>query len=397
MLLRVWRSTLVRTTFAGWVIALLPLLLWPGLLGNLFNTRDFEGHNHALTWPASLLFLEVSSDVAIGLSYVAISASLAYFVHRARRDIPFGWVVLSFGLFIVTCGITHFMHVLTLWTPVFWLDGYAKLITAIASAVTAVVLPPLIPRALAMVEAARLSEGRRRALESANRVLEERNAEQETFIYTVSHDLRTPLLSLRGMAELLGEALEARDDEEARFMLGRIRGNVDRMGELLDDLLSFSRAGRDKEDAAPHDLGEVAQRVMQELEGSLRDRAARLEAPNEWPRVTCSASESYQVLANLIGNALKFGGRPDEAPRVRVTWRPAGDFVHLTVEDNGRGVPERYRDKVFALFQRLDPSAPGTGVGLAIVKRIAERLGGRAWVEDSSLGGAAFHVTLPAA
>jgi PAS domain S-box-containing protein len=153
------------------------LLLWPGLARNLFavgnGTDYFMTHEHCYLGIGSLVLMHFLSDLAIGMSYVAISLTLTYLVYRARRDIPFHWVFLAFGLFIVACGSTHFMEVWTTFNaPVYWLAGYLKLVTAVASVATAFVLPPLIPRTLALVREAKLSGVRRDELEQANRELE---------------------------------------------------------------------------------------------------------------------------------------------------------------------------------------------------------------------------------
>jgi PAS domain S-box-containing protein len=232
-------------------------------------------------------------------------------------------------------------------------------------------------------------------LARANRELEEKNAEQETFIYTVSHDLRAPLLSIQGMSDLLGEAVAGGDAEEARFLLGRVTKNVEKMGQLLQDLLTFSRVGRLEEEAEGLNLGDAVAATLGELEPRLEGRGVALELPERWPRVVYPPSDAYQLVANLLSNAAKWAGRPGEPPRVRLGWEAGGDEVTLRVSDNGPGVPPEHRERVFGLFQRLDPKAEGTGVGLAIVKRIAERHAGKVWVEDSPLGGATFAVTLP--
>lgn len=235
-----------------------------------------------------------------------------------------------------------------------------------------------------------------RELARANDDLEARNAEQETFVYTVSHDLRQPLLSLQGMSELLAEAVEAGDTEQARFAAGRVRANVGKMGALLDDLLALSRVGRSDAAPEPVDIGAAVATVLSDLEPRIRERGVALELPADWPQVMYPPTEAYQILLNLVGNAVKFAGRPGEPPRVVLSWEPEGTGVRLTVADNGPGVPLEHRERIFELFRKLDPTAAGTGVGLAIVRRIAERHAGRAWAEDSELGGARFVVTWPA-
>jgi PAS domain S-box-containing protein len=157
------------------VVTIALLFIWPGLVANLFATGAdsmmFMPHGHCYLWIPQLVWLHVGSDVLIGSSYVAISLTLAYLVHRARRDIPFHWVFLAFGMFIIACGATHFMEVWTLWTATYWLSGYVKLITAVASVATALVLPPLVPKTLALVQSAKLSEERRSNLQKANEEL----------------------------------------------------------------------------------------------------------------------------------------------------------------------------------------------------------------------------------
>ena len=158
------------------VAAVIPLLLWPNLLQNLFATgnglKSFQPHPHCYLFIPQLIYLHLFSDILIGLSYVAISLTLTYLVYRARRDMPFHWVFLAFGLFIIACGGTHFMEVVTSYKATYWLSGYVKLVTAVASVATALVLPPLVPKTLALVQAAKLSEERRRQLEQINDEME---------------------------------------------------------------------------------------------------------------------------------------------------------------------------------------------------------------------------------
>jgi len=187
MLLKFTRSFVRRYDLMLLALAAAMLFLWPQLRANLFATsygsEMFMPHTACYLRIPSLIRLHLISDVLIGCSYVAISGTLAYLVYRARRDIPFHWIFLAFGMFIVACGMTHFMEVLTLWNPTFWLSGYIKLVTAIASVATAVILPPLVPKTLELVQTAKLSEERRIKLESANEELDAlRKTEQERML-----------------------------------------------------------------------------------------------------------------------------------------------------------------------------------------------------------------------
>src|SRR5436309_14933761 len=142
----------------------------PDFLSHVLASDGFMPHGHCYLWRPGLVWLHVVSDSLIGLAYVAISVTLAYLVSRIR-NIPFNWMFLAFGLFIVACGGTHFMEVWTLWTPTYWLAGDLKALTAFASVATALLLPPLVPRAIDLMRDARLAEARRIRLETANHEL----------------------------------------------------------------------------------------------------------------------------------------------------------------------------------------------------------------------------------
>jgi two-component system cell cycle sensor histidine kinase/response regulator CckA len=149
------------------------------LLRRLFDTGGFMAHGYCYLWNGNLVRLHLLSDLIIGFSYVAISLTLLYLVRRAKRDIPFHWMFIAFGGFIIACGATHFMEVWTLWTPVYWLSGTVKLVTALASVTTAFALPPLIPKSLSMIRSAKLSEERAHNLELAISALEQEVADRK--------------------------------------------------------------------------------------------------------------------------------------------------------------------------------------------------------------------------
>jgi hypothetical protein len=145
------------------------LAVWPKLAANLFASgfgeESFMPHGMCYLWVPQLYFMHVSSDLLIGVSYVAISSTLIYLIYRARNDMPFSWIFVAFGVFIVACAGTHFMEVWTIWNATYWLSGYIKLLTAAASVATAVVLPFLVPKVLMLIKAVKLSEERRAQLE----------------------------------------------------------------------------------------------------------------------------------------------------------------------------------------------------------------------------------------
>lgn len=145
------------------------LAAWPKLATNLFangfGDQSFMPHGMCYLWVPQLLWMHVSSDLLIGVSYLAISSTLIYLIYRAREDMPFSWIFVAFGVFILACAGTHFMGAWTVWYPEYWFAGYVELLTAAASVATAVVLPFLVPKVLSLIKAVKVSEERRVQLE----------------------------------------------------------------------------------------------------------------------------------------------------------------------------------------------------------------------------------------
>ena len=228
--------------------------------------------------------------------------------------------------------------------------------------------------------------------------LEAANHELESFSYSVSHDLRAPLRHVDGFANLLEKHAEARLDPEARRYLGIISKSAKRMGALIDDLLKFSRIGRAPLKVQPVKHDELLAAVI--TDGQYISGAS----PIVWdigplPNVEADAAMLRQVWANLIENAVKYSSKTAQ-PRITIhgdTHRTAGEYVFF-VRDNGVGFDMAYADKLFGVFQRLHEPAEfeGTGIGLAHVRRIIARHGGRAWAESSPGNGATFYFSLPA-
>jgi len=217
--------------------------------------------------------------------------------------------------------------------------------------------------------------------------------EIESFSYSVSHDLRAPLRALNGYAHLLKESQAGKLGQEDVHLLDRIGHNAEKMGQLIDDILEYSRTTRQALNPAPVELAPLVAEIVAEQAES--HPAARFEI-GRLPCVEGDAAMLRQVFANLIGNALKFSSGRAE-PRIEIGAEAADAMLHCHVRDNGTGFDMSYADKLFSLFQRLhrESEFPGTGVGLAIVKRIVERHGGRIWAEAAPDAGAAFHFTLP--
>lgn len=247
------------------------------------------------------------------------------------------------------------------------------------------------------------------ALQRLNATLEARVAERtaqlealnqslESFVYSVSHDLKAPLRGVEGYSRFLQEDHAQRLDEEGRLFIANIRSGVARMGELIDDLLAYSRMERRPLHSDLVDLGALLRRLLAEREAALAERGVQVEL--DLPAVLCvqvDADGLALALRNLLENAIKFSAR-SAVPHIAIAARVAPGRVTLSIRDNGIGFDMKYHDRIFEIFQRLHrlEDYPGTGIGLALVKKALERMGGRVWAESAPGQGATFHMQVPA-
>lgn len=225
------------------------------------------------------------------------------------------------------------------------------------------------------------------------------NRELDSFTHSLAHDLRAPLRHMHGFAELLREAWYDKFDEDGRHFLGKVLGSSREMGMLVDDLLNFSRLARVEVQTGEVDPRELVERARRELEPETMGRSITWEI-GPLPSVRADPALLYQVLFNLLANAVKYS-RKSNAARIAVgSMSGGGDgMVTVFVRDNGAGFDMQYADKLFRVFQRLHRAEDfeGTGVGLANVRRIVERHGGRVWAEGATGQGATFYFSIAAA
>jgi PAS domain S-box-containing protein len=225
--------------------------------------------------------------------------------------------------------------------------------------------------------------------------LEAANKELESFSFSVSHDLRTPLRAIDGFSHILLEDYRDKLDDEGKRLLNVVRDNTNRMGQLIDDILQFSRAGRLEINFSGIDMEQLAHSAFEELQPSVATGKLQLEIEH-LPPVAGDSAMMHQVFVNLLSNAVKFS-RTREVPKIRVGATVKDSEIVYYVKDNGAGFDMQYVDKLFSVFQRLHNANEfeGTGIGLAIVKRIITRHGGRVWAEGKVDGGATFYFSLP--
>jgi len=224
--------------------------------------------------------------------------------------------------------------------------------------------------------------------------LEASNKELESFSYSVSHDLRAPLRAVDGYALMLEEDYAVRLDDEGRRLLGVVRNQAKRMGQLIDDLLEFSRMGRQAPVKHSIDMTTLVRETTEELFGG----SSPVVAIAPLPPANADRPMIKQVWVNLVGNACKYSGKQSD-PRVEIGGQQKDAENIYWIRDNGVGFDMRYVDKLFGVFQRLHRADefPGTGVGLAIVQRVVNRHGGRVWAESKLGEGACFYFSLPRA
>jgi PAS domain S-box-containing protein len=225
--------------------------------------------------------------------------------------------------------------------------------------------------------------------------LEAKNEELERFTYTVSHDLKSPLITIRGFLGLLKRDMEGGDAERAKADMRRIAAAADKMDRLLRDLLELARIGRVVNTPEKVSFGDLAQEAVNTVGGRLKARGVKVEVGSALGMVYGDRTRLREAVENLVDNAVKFMGDQPE-PLVQIGFRRDGDEPVFYVRDNGVGIDSQYHEKVFGLFNRLHNETEGTGVGLAIVKRIVETHGGRIWIESKGTGlGSTFCFSLP--
>ncbi len=226
--------------------------------------------------------------------------------------------------------------------------------------------------------------------------LRQANQELEAFSYTVSHDLKAPLRGIDGYSQLLVEEYGERLDDDGRQFVQRIRHGVQIMGELISDLLEYSRMERRDMAAEPVSLLPLVQQVLDGYEADVHRQGAQVQLAMEPFTLALDREGMAVVLRNLIGNALKFS-RDRQPPRVEIGSRSEAGRRILWVRDNGVGFDMKYHDRMFGIFQRLHRAEefPGTGVGLALVFKAVQRMGGRVWAESTLGAGATFFLEFP--
>jgi len=384
----------------------------------------FMPHGYCFQWMPQLLSLHVIADVFIVLAYYSIPITLWYFVRR-RADLPFKWMFRLFAAFIIACGTTHLLSIFTIWYPAYWLEGWSKAVTAAVSMLTAGMLVPLMPRALALPSPDELRAynntlagevaRRTRELRDSNRLLETKLAElqqaqtelrrtrevaeranqaKSAFLANMSHELRTPLNGILGFAQILSQR---QPDEREAHGLEVIQRSGEHLLSLINGILDLSRveAGRLELQVEDVDLEALLRGVVEPMRLQAGQKGLSLafqRSDRLPPAVRTDPLRLRQILVNLLGNAIKFTREGQVTLRVV----PEGETVHFQVRDTGVGIAEADQARIFEPFQQgAGSGAGGTGLGLSITRELVALMGGRLCLSSRPGQGSEFQVSLP--
>ena len=376
------------------------------------SLHGFMPHGMCYLWRLDILIMHVMADVLIGLSYLSIPVVI-WWISVKRPDILFRPVAYLFILFIILCGVTHLFSIYTIWTPAYFIEGGLKLATAIVSVATAVVLWPLLPKALAMPSSEQLAQsnkslqdevllrtGAERQLKqltnSLERQVQRRTSELERsngtlrdFAAGASHDLKAPARQISLLADLAQRELDGPGNEKAVGYLKDVKSKSRDMLVLIDTLLSYS-------DLVETKAAANATAIKPMLEALLHDYypeapiSLRIEGE---PLVQGDETLLAHLFRNLIDNAVKYADTPQVI--LTVDSHDSAQGLVIRFADNGPGIPETQRTGVFKMMQRYRSDVPGSGVGLAFCARIMEAHDGKIIVDPDYDHGARFILTFP--
>ncbi|RFP16175.1 MULTISPECIES: ATP-binding protein [unclassified Duganella] len=375
-------------------------------MSSWFGSQGFMPHGHCFLWTPSILWLSVISDALIALAYLTIPITLLYFI-RKRRDLPFDWMFIAFGIFILACGSTHVADIWVIWHPDYWLSVILKSITAAASVVTAIVLVRLVPVALRIPSPAQL-EAVNAELQRANaelRIAMERaevaNRAKSAFLAAMSHELRTPLNAILGYTQILKRDKALTPTQKSG--VGTIQQGGQHLLALINDVLDLSRVEAGKMDFHPKpvvlaDLLSVVADIMR-VRAEQKHLHFELELAAGLPEaISVDETRLRQVLLNLLGNAVKFTDRGTVRLRVlplpaRPGAAPDAAALRFEVHDDGIGIAPGHIDAIFRPFEQVGDAsrrAGGTGLGLAISGQLVRLMGGELKVESMLGTGSRF-------
>ena len=380
---------------------------------DFFSGDGFLPHGHCYFWGRGVLWLNVGSDALIALAYMTIPFTLVYLIHK-RRDIPFNWMFMAFGIFILACGATHIMDIWTTWYPAYWLSGYIRAITAVASVITACLLIKLIPVALSipsqeqltLVNAeltrsnVKLQQANQRLEETHRHLLQrEKMAALGGLVAGVAHEINTPIGVIVTGSSLLAQNTQHLHDvykqdglseEELEEYIATaeestqlIQANAKRAANLIQ---SFKQVAVDQTAGEQRriNLVDYIGETLTSLAPVIKKASATVEVTGPKDLVINTYPGALaQILTNLVLNSLTHGFEDSSPGHICIAFEAIGDQIVLSYADSGKGIPVDLRSKVFEPFYTSKRNAGGSGLGLHILHNlVTSTLNGNVRIDD---------------
>lgn len=326
------------------------------------KSTGFMPHGHCYLWEPSLVWLNVISDFIIFFSYLAISGTLIYMVLKVNK-VPFQMVYVLFGIFVFACGITHIMEVLNVWKPHFWISGFFKAITAIASLGTAIILPFYFPKVKILIQ---------NVVESA------KMSALGEMAGGIAHEINNPIAVIMGTTEQLKRKIEIQQIESKQITeaLTSIEKTAEKISKIISGLKSFSRNGEND----PMEITSINRIIEDTLilcNDKFKNKDVELRVKAIAPLdIKCRSVQISQVILNLVSNALDaVEGLPEKWVEIQVTEE--FNKLIISVIDSGKGIPDEVVEKMMNPFFTSKGIGKGTGLGLSISDRIVKAHGGK--------------------
>lgn len=416
-------------------------------LNMLFSTEGFMPHGHCYLWKPGLLWMHVISDTLIFLSYAAIPFALAIFVKK-REDLPFSWIFILFSVFIIACGFTHLLAVITVWHPTYWLTGIVKALTAIASLLTAMTLFPLLPKALAIPSPAMLKTANQELssqiterlkvelqikeknadLESVNKalteslnnlrqtqkqlIIQEKMASLGGLVVGIAHEINTPIgigitaaSHLSDVTDILSTKFEKNNItreyfsqyiKDAKQSSTLINSNLMRAAKLIEN---FKKVAVDQtnKNLRIFNIKTYLNEILLSLHPKLKKLPYKINLQcAEKIEVYGEPGALFQILTNLILNSLTHGFENAENGSIEIKVNQLADTIQLIYHDSGRGISREHQQKIYDPFFTTKRGQGGSGLGMHIVyNQVTQSLKGSIKC-DSELGkGTQFTIYFP--
>lgn len=359
----------------------------------LFSTDPWPPRWKCGYWSDFHGWLYIVSELMVWTAYFLIPLIILNYVAKKQTGIKFKKVYFLFASFILLCGSTHFIDALMFWIPMYRFNALVRLVTGIVSLMTVYHLIKILPDAFKQRTNLELEQEIARR-EIAEKKLAEANKNLEAFAYVASHDLQEPLRKIKTFSSMLFERNEAFFDDKSKEQAQKIQNATHRMHTMIQDVLTLSTINENME-LTPTEPANAVQNALDDLELVVQEKNAIIDLQ---PLPTVMGNEPYltQLFLNLISNALKF---TTTQPVIHISGQRLNDKVHIQVKDNGIGMEEANLERIFLAFQRLKSKREyeGSGIGLAISKKVVDAHHGHISVQSSPGNGTTFTIELPAA